>query len=306
MIILLSESDEQHNNFNKQIFQNRLIKKVRDKIYQILNVYTINKINMNIDLIQLYNLNEKAINRNIIKIKKRYQKNNKSFQKIIYSEKIKDIIKENLQDKDIIEKEKSLKYKEYYKILLNNVIKIILKKRDKKSEETNLYILAKEYHTYVSEFIYNNGIKYKTITIITDDVKYQKISDDMYNQNGINIIIANNKRRSINKAEYIINIDFVEEDLKKYNIYRKAIIFNIINIKIKRIKGFDGIIINNIEIEMPKTVLEKYKLLNNSIFKNFNIQDIYFECLEDINEVKSNAQICNFMGNNGNISDTEI
>lgn len=64
------------------------------------------------------------------------------------------------------------------------------------------------------------------------------------------------------KAEYILNIDFTEEDIAQYSINRKSIIFNVSNNEIAHIRGFDGIIINNIEIDSLKN-------------ERFDLQDEY-------------------------------
>ena len=43
--------------------------------------------------------------------------------------------------------------------------------------------------------------------------KFKKLENDLYEQNGVPIIISNNKKKSLSKSELIINFDFIEEDI---------------------------------------------------------------------------------------------
>ena len=45
---------------------------------------------------------------------------------------------------------------------------------------------------------------------------------------GIILNLSNNRNKSLIKAEIIINVDFPEEIINKYNIYNNAIVVNIL------------------------------------------------------------------------------
>ena len=67
----------------------------------------------------------------------------------------------------------------------------------------------------------------KRLNIVTNHInKCQKIEEYLYNEFGIILNISNNKRRSLLKAEVIINFDFPEELINKYRIYDKAVIIS--------------------------------------------------------------------------------
>ena len=108
------------------------------------------------------------------------------------------------------------------------------------------------------------------------------------------IIILNNKRKSLKRAKFIINIDFNENEINDYCINRNAIVFNESKNAIKNIVGFDGIIINNIEF----------------FDKEYEIKDLYLVCnnkdviADEIKERINNGEI-KFIGNNGVINLTK-
>ena len=80
------------------------------------------------------------------------------------------------------------------------------------------------------------------INIVSPNVK------EFYNIEDENVIVINNKKKSLKRAKFIVNIDFDEEILKQYFINRDAVILNLSSNKIKNLLGFDGAIINNVRI----------------------------------------------------------
>ena len=123
------------------------------------------------------------------------------------------------------------------------------------------------------------------------------------------ITISNNKRKSLYKSDIIMNIDFVEEDINKFILNKKAIIINIEDkVKIKS-KSFYGININYYNIQFNDEINNKYfnnKMFSKEIFyeslvyKKGNIYDIYSRIKKD------NVKICNLIGNNGIINEAEF
>ena len=115
--------------------------------------------------------------------------------------------------------------------------------------------------------------------------------------------VSNNKRKSILKAEIIINIDFPEELINKYRIYDKAIIINI-NDKITiQSKRFNGININYYKIE----IADEYKIAgfrNEIIYESLIYGKKYKEIYSEI--INDNIKINKLIGNNGFIKEQEF
>ena len=111
---------------------------------------------------------------------------------------------------------------------------------------------------------------YKSINIITNHIeKFKKIEENMEKELGIAVTVMNNKKKGLSKAKIILNFDFPKELLNKYNIYEKAIIVNLqgsINIAKKR---FEGIVINDYEIEIINP--QEYHLDD----KKYKLKELY-------------------------------
>ena len=125
------------------------------------------------------------------------------------------------------------------------------------------------------------------------------------------ITVTNNKKKSLKRAKIIVNIDFENETLKKYNINRKAIIINVEKDIIIESNTFDGININNLDINISqelKAFFEEYNLLNKTsltiLYESIlNKKD----SLENIKEriKKDGVNIIRLIGNNGLIDERE-
>ena len=84
------------------------------------------------------------------------------------------------------------------------------------------------------------------------------------------ITIANNKKKSLVKIPIILNIDFPSELINKYNLNDNAVIINIKgNVTIKN-KRFNGININDYEIEYDNK--NNYDL---NLDNNYKLSEVY-------------------------------
>ena len=109
-----------------------------------------------------------------------------------------------------------------------------------------------------------------------------------------------NKNKSLKNKNYIINIDFPEEQLNKYKINRKAIIINIeenININIK---GFEGINANSYIIKQVDALQE---FNYNEIYESYIINNQINEIRRKIENDK--VKIIYLIGKNGIIDNSE-
>lgn len=139
-------------------------------------------------------------------------------------------------------------------VLLDKVLEYIVGKRNLEKKETNVSILVNQnICDYVIENIKQISKKYKNVNIVTPYIeKFKKIEEEILEESGIVITISNNKKKSLKRANIILNIDFNEEELNKYNIPDEAIIVNIDgNIEINK-KRFNGLNINDYEISFEK------------------------------------------------------
>ena len=134
-----------------------------------------------------------------------------------------------------------------FEILLTDIVEYLIHK--KKIEKANISILINDLTEIELRNIKTLAIKYKTINIVTNHIeKFTKLEEKLQEE-GVIITITNNKKKSLMKSNIIINVDFPKELLNKYRIKEDS---NIINLrgKIKIVqKRFNGLNINNYEID---------------------------------------------------------
>ena len=191
------------------------------------------------------------------------------------------------------------------KYLIFELLDYILKKKDIKREETELAITVNEITDLAIETIKILAKQYKKITVVTNHMsKLRKIEKDIYEEEGIIIIISNNQKKSLAKAQIIINMDFNNEIINKYKINDSAIILNLEgNVKIES-KRYNGININDYEIDIEnKEIIFRE---NMSIFKNKDLYEsqIYTrDTFQNIRQIikKSGVYIKEIYGKNGKI-----
>ena len=193
-----------------------------------------------------------------------------------------------------------------FEVISCEVLDYIVNLENIKKEDTEISILVNYITQNTLENIKKIARQYKRLNIVTNHIeKFKKIEEELYNKEGIMIIVTNNKKKSLSKSKIILNIDFPKELLNKYNIYENAILVNIRgNMKIAR-KRFNGITINDYEIKLNNL---DYSQINNK--NQYNIRDIYEasfyktmpyrEIVKQINADK--PEVTSLYGNNGAIS----
>ena len=132
--------------------------------------------------------------------------------------------------------------------ILNN----IMKDGKKETKEQSVYILLEQSSNLNNIKIKEMLNQYKIVYIITDNVKQYRKIEQFADEEAEMLIILNNRKKSLSKAKYIINYDFRQEDIEKFNINRTATILNVAQNKIKIYQGFQGIVINNIRLKSEK------------------------------------------------------
>ncbi len=168
-----------------------------------------------------------------------------------------------------------------FELLSEKILDYIVNKKKLEKQEIQLSILVNDLSEVMLQTIKRLLQQYKKINIVTNHItKFKKIEDKMLEEQGIMIVVNNNKRRSLAKSQLILNVDFPSELINNYNIYEEAIIINIRNnVKIKR-KRFNGININNYEIKFEginqnSYFFEQIEQDNYNRIEKFSKKDLY-------------------------------
>ncbi len=214
------------------------------------------------------NINQNKIEKLAQKTKKVLEKNSTS-QKVVLS---KEIQKENLYINYL--NTYGLKIQDgrwLFEILITDIIEYIINKKKLETSKLKISMLINDITDFEIENIKLLAKKYKNLNIVTNHIeKIKKIEEELLEKEGIMITVTNNRKKSLVKSDIIYNVDFPEEILNKYVITDEAIIINLRGkMKIKK-KRFNGIIINNYEIN-----LRDDKKDEKMISKKYYFRDIY-------------------------------
>ena len=152
-------------------------------------------------------------------------------------------------------------------ILIYDVLEYIIKKQHIQKESIKISLTVNQITDNVIYFIKMIVKEYKTINIVTNHTElFKKLENKIMEDYGIMIVLTNNKKKSLSKSNIIINFDFPNEIINKYYIYQDAIIVNLQgNVKIEN-KKFNGLNINDYEIQ-----------ITNSDFLDYEKRDKYKE-----------------------------
>ena len=161
-----------------------------------------------------------------------------------------------------------------FEIMFLDAIKYIADKQKRNLNDIKLTILINDFNKNFQDNIMILADKVKEIVIVTNNInKFKKLENKVREKFGIIIRISNNKRKILQDADIIYNIDFPEELINKYKINNNATIININkNAKIYS-KNFSGINYNNYEII---TNYDSKLDFNEIMFNNeFSLKEIY-------------------------------
>lgn len=190
-------------------------------------------------------------------------------------------------------------------VLANEILEFIIKKKEMKKQETQIDILVNDLTEITLNNIRTIIKEYKRVNIITNHIeKFRKIEKEILEKEGIMITVSNNKKKSLSKSKIILNVDFPTELINKYNINDNAIIINLRgNVRINK-KRFNGVNINDYEIEFDdgeelddddKKRYKKTEIYEAKFYKKTPVKNIK-EILE-----KDNVRIISLKGVNSEI-----
>lgn len=279
-------------------------------------------------IISIYKNLNKENNKNMSKIIKRIIKLLKTYQidTIVFSNEVTKEFKEEFSKNLIINKFNitTLKGKRIMKYMDLEILNYIFEKQNIEKKNEEIYILIQQNKNYninyksflneLKEYIKKYIYKFKIVNLISNDIRELKnIQDEIMEKENILISVSNNKRKALKRAKYILNINLNECELQKYTINRNAIIINLEQYIIFNKTSFNGININNIELDIPDDYIEQFE----EIGENFNYTVLYESIILNLNGEKSknkvkerikedNIKIKYLIGNNGKISDVEL
>lgn len=255
------------------------------------NFYT-NTIDEDKKIYLIIDENNKNIYKNIIK-KLKNEKTKTQKVQIVLEDDLKEYI-------DYFSEFKILNGKDF----MNNNVKTILEKilENIPMALQDVFILTNKYNEQSIRTIKNIGQEFKSVNVISKEIEKYKTLEDILENETIVFSIANNKKKSLKKAKIILNMDFSNEQLQEYNICRSAIIVNLSKEKIKDLKSFEGIIVQNVEIELEDSEKEIFK--ENNIIEEFKKVELYESIstkkIQDVKRIKK------IYGNNGEIDKKEL
>ena len=128
-----------------------------------------------------------------------------------------------------------------FKILLPDVLEHIIKKKNLNKSNIQISILTNNISELEIINIKNIVKNYKKVNIVTFHIeKLKKLEQEILREDGIVMNIGNNKKKGLSKTKIILNLDFPQEVLNKYNINDEAIIVNFEGgINIEKIRNDD-------------------------------------------------------------------
>ena len=134
-----------------------------------------------------------------------------------------------------------------------NILDYIVQQKNIKKEEIEIAITVNQITDFSIEIIKILAKQYKKLTVVTNHIeKLRKIEKEIYDEEGILIVVSNNQKKSLLKVQIILNIDFNKTVLNKYKINENAVIINLEgDMKINE-KRFNGINVNDYEIEVGR------------------------------------------------------
>lgn len=225
----------------------------------------------------------------------------------------KDNIKQVACEEEIqqyVDKKILINEKDIIKYLILEILEYIFEIQGKKMEQEDIYFLINKDEDIYLENIKTLSEKFKTTNIITEELsKFQKIVENIFEEE-TTIYLSNNKRKSLRRAKYIVNFDYGIGEIEKYNINRTAILINIEQkVKIESM-AFEGISINNVNIQIPDELIEHFGRMMEKINKNI----LYMSLVNQKQELarikdrikEDNIHILNLIGDKGIISQEEF
>lgn len=174
-------------------------------------------------------------------------------------------------------------------VLSCEVLDFILEKKQMKKQETAIAILVNDLSENMLENLKKIAKEYKTVSILTNHrEKFKKLEKQILEEEGIILTVGNNKKKGLARVGLILNVDFPNELINQYQIYEKAILVNLRgNVKITK-KRFEGMTINDYEIELPRE--EEFDYEKISKYKTCQVYEAQFNKRQPFEKIKKQLE----------------
>lgn len=219
---------------------------------------------------------------------------------IVFSKEVREYFGEEFFGKEQEEFEKRVA-----RSFLEEELAYILRCQEKQRENTDLYVLVNEYSKETKEMLEYFAKEYKVVHILSKNMKYYTRWIERLEEKDItNLIYSRNYRKSLAKADLVINVDFTKEELKKFKLNREAIILHLMENNPELDQFFNGIFITSFCTDLER---------QNSLLEQFSPEEIYVAHLEEnlnLEEVwqkikKDDVNVRYLKGINGRIDEKE-
>ena len=193
------------------------------------------------------------------------------------------IVKPTLEVNQFLQKQNSSEIKTGVK-MADLLKRTEIKYKDLKEIDKNMPELSTEEAQEVEiQIKYEGYIKLEEAQV----EKFKKLEKNL-EESSETFAVLNNKKKSLTRAQYIINVDFNEKEILEYNINRTATIINLNKGKL-HLNNFDGYVINNIEV--------------NSENQKFDVKDLYLANIISAKQIQDIIESGKYrlIGNNGYI-----
>ncbi len=210
-----------------------------------------------------------------------------------------------------MDKENFLNGKSLMKKLITQILDYIFSVSEKNMSLENIYLFVNNYNKTNISIIENLIPKFKTVNIITENLKYyRKLENYLFNK-GILITVSNNKKKSARNAKYILNIDFTKGSFEKYVIDMNSILINLTNTDGVFKNKYEGVVVNDFEISINHDIMdfvtETYGMINTKLY----IESCLIESEENYRTIEDfltgyNIKITKLIGLRGILEDREF
>ncbi len=172
------------------------------------------------------------------------------------------------------------------------ILEYILKIQQRDIRQEDVYFLIKKDNRKDFSFLDDFIQSCKTVNIITNDIsRFQKIQQDLYEQEDILIGVSNNRSKSLRKARYVFNVNMDNKDLEKLRIHRDAIIIHMQKDGKYEENCFQGINVNQLLLTLPDEYVEKMDRINALDVDKFNLEKFYEAMLLEKLEKEKNKSL---------------
>ena len=203
--------------------------------------------------------------------------------------------------------------RELYQILILDCLKYIAKKQETTIENLDVITLVNDTTDYSIENIKLLAKQVKMVGVVSNNLdKFKNVQEQILKEVGALVKLSNNRKKSLARANIIINIDFPEELLNKYNINNNSIILNISGKANVHKKSFAGMLVQYYEPTIPLKYLGHLKDLEmlDSFQKTILCESLIVKKDTFINLRKKvereNIEISRLIGNNGILQDEDF